>query len=88
MAFAQARGLAVRGHTLVWQYRSGEWTEAPDWFFSGDAKDPHYHDIVAARLQRYVTDVVTHFRGKVYAWDVVNEVISDDPHQVYREDSP
>ena len=88
VAFAQAHGLAVRGHTLVWHYRSGEWTEAPDWFFAGDAKDPHYHDIVAARLQRYVTDVVTHFRGKVYAWDVVNEVISDDPHQVYREDSP
>jgi endo-1,4-beta-xylanase len=88
VAFAQAHGIAVRGHTLVWHYRNGNWTEAPDWFFAGDPKDPHYHDIVAARLQRYVTDVVTHFRGKVYAWDVVNEVISDEPYEVYREDSP
>jgi endo-1,4-beta-xylanase len=88
VAFAKAHGIAVRGHTLVWHYRAGDWTEAPDWFFAGDPKDPHYRDVVAARLTRYVTDVVTHFRGNVYAWDVVNEVISDDPHQVYREDSP
>jgi endo-1,4-beta-xylanase len=88
VAFAQAHGIAVRGHTLVWHFKAGDWTEAPAWLFAGDPKDPHYHDIVAKRLDRYVTDVVTHFRGKVYAWDVVNEVISDDPHQVYREDSP
>ncbi|TDN57958.1 endo-1,4-beta-xylanase [Paraburkholderia sp. BL10I2N1] len=88
VAFAQAHAIAVRGHTLVWHFKSGDWTEAPDWFFAGDPNDPHYRDIVAARLRRYVTDVVTHFRGKVYAWDVVNEVISDDPHQVDREDSP
>jgi endo-1,4-beta-xylanase len=88
IAFAQAHGIAVRGHTLAWHYHAGDWTEAPAWFFAGDPQDPHYHDLVAARLRRYVTDVVTHFRGKVYAWDVVNEVISDDPHQVYREDSP
>jgi len=88
IAFAQAHGIAVRGHTLVWHYASANWTEAPDWFFAGDPQDPHYRAIVAARLRRYVTDVVTHFRGKVYAWDVVNEVISDNPQHVYRESSP
>ncbi|RKP56024.1 endo-1,4-beta-xylanase [Pararobbsia silviterrae] len=88
VAFAQAHGIAVRGHTLVWHYKNGNWTEAPDWFFAGDPHDPGYRTQVAARLTRYVTDVVTHFRGKIYAWDVVNEVISDDPHTVYREDSP
>ncbi|MEM5330898.1 endo-1,4-beta-xylanase [Paraburkholderia sp. JHI2823] len=88
VAFAQAHGIAVRGHTLVWHFQNANWKEAPDWFFAGNANDPHYRDIVAARLERYVTDVVAHFRGKVYAWDVVNEVISDDPQHVYREDSP
>ncbi|OLL27700.1 1,4-beta-xylanase [Burkholderia sp. SRS-W-2-2016] len=88
VAFANAHGIAVRGHTLVWHFKAGDWTEAPDWFFAGDPRDPHYRDLVAARLERYVTDVVTHFRGQLYAWDVVNEVISDDPHQRYREDSP
>ena len=31
-----------------------------------------------ARLQKYITDVVTHFKGKVYAWDVVNEAVTDN----------
>lgn len=88
VAFAAAHRIAMRGHTLVWHYTAGNWTEAPAWFFAGDRGDPRYHAKVAARLTRYVTDVVTHFRGKVYAWDVVNEVISDDPHTIYREDSP
>jgi endo-1,4-beta-xylanase len=88
VAFAQAHGIAVRGHTLVWHVKAGDWSEAPAWFFAGDPNDPRYRKIVAKRLDRYVTDVITHFRGKVYAWDVVNEVISDDPNQVYREDSP
>ena len=88
ISFAQAHDIAVRGHTLVWHFQSGDWKEAPDWFFAGARDDPHYHEIVAQRLRRYVTDVVTHFRGKVYAWDVVNEVISDNPNQIYREDSP
>ncbi|MFM0720374.1 endo-1,4-beta-xylanase [Paraburkholderia strydomiana] len=41
IAFAQAHGIAVRGHTLVWHFRSGDWKEAPDWFFAGDPNDPH-----------------------------------------------
>lgn len=63
--FAQANGLQVRGHTLLWHRAT------PDYFFQGTPDD------VKARLQKYVTDVVTHFRGKIYAWDVVNEVVSD-----------
>ena len=88
VAFAQAHGIAVRGHTLVWHYKSANWTEAPAWFFAGNPDAPNYRAMVAARLTQYVTDVVTHFRGKLYAWDVVNEVISDNPNTVYREDSP
>lgn len=64
--FAQANGLAVRGHTLLWHRAT------PDYFFQGT------QDEVKARLQKYITDVVTHFKGKIYAWDVVNEVITDD----------
>lgn len=81
--FAQANGIEVRGHTLLWH------ASAPAWFFAGDATDAQaYHAMVKQRLERYVTDVVTHFKGTVYAWDVVNEVIGDDPVQPYREDSP
>ena len=66
VSFAETNGLQVRGHTLLWHRAT------PSYFFEGT------RDEIKARLQQYVTDVVTHFRGKIYAWDVVNEVISDD----------
>ena len=81
--FAVANAIRVRGHTLVWH------KTAPDWFFAGDRTDvPSYRALVRKRLETYVTDVVTHFRRKVYAWDVVNEVASDHEGSIYREDSP
>ncbi len=81
--FAVANAIRVRGHTLVWH------KTAPDWFFAGDRSDPQaYRALVRKRLETYITDVVTHFRRKVYAWDVVNEVASDHDGSIYREDSP
>lgn len=79
IAFAQANGIAVRGHCLVWH------RTAPAWFFAGDQSDAAaYKALVRQRLETYVTDVVTHFKGKVYCWDVVNEVVSDDASGDYR----
>lgn len=78
VAYAEARGMVVRGHTLLWH------SSAPEWFFAGDATSPGYAATVENRLITYVTDVVRHFAGKVHAWDVVNEVISDDSTQLYR----
>lgn len=72
VAFAAAHGLVVRGHTLCWHQQT------PDWFFAGTAAD------VRARLETYVHDVVTHFKGKVACWDVVNECTSDDAGPAYR----
>lgn len=74
LTFADANNLALRGHTLLWHQAT------PDYFFQGSRNE------IKARLEKYVTDVVTHFKGKVYAWDVVNEVISDEngPTAPYR----
>ena len=66
LAFAETNNIALRGHTLLWHRAT------PDYFFQGTRAE------VKARLEKYVTDVVTHFKGKVYAWDVVNEVVSDE----------
>lgn len=78
IAFAQANGIAVRGHTLCWH------NTAPSWFFAGDPASAGYKALVRSRLETYITDVVTHFRGKVYCWDVVNEPASDDTSGNYR----
>jgi len=72
VAFAAANGMVVRGHTLCWH------SQTPDWFFTGTAAE------VRARLETYIRDVVTHFKGKVACWDVVNECTSDDAGSAYR----
>jgi endo-1,4-beta-xylanase len=61
--FARENGIKVRGHTLVWHQQT------PSWMFSGSPT----RATLIARIERYITDVVTHFKGRVYAWDVVNE---------------
>ncbi|GGZ29242.1 beta-xylanase [Asticcacaulis endophyticus] len=77
--FAQANNIAVRGHALVWH------SSTPAWFFAGDRSDmTAFRAIVRQRLETYITDVVTHFKGKIYAWDVVNEPTSDDAGSTYR----
>jgi len=74
LAFARASGAALRGHALLW-YRS-----TPDYFTMGNAID------VRSRLETYIAQVATRYAGDIYAWDVVNEVISDSAAQTYRQD--
>ncbi|MEI9921529.1 MAG: endo-1,4-beta-xylanase [Bacteroidota bacterium] len=72
VAFAQANNLKVRGHCLVWH------RQTPDWVFKDATKE-----ILLQRMKEHITAVVSHYKGKIYAWDVVNEAIDDDGN--YRE---
>ena len=69
VAFAQAHEMAVRGHTLCW-YASN-----PDWL-TNFAKTASPSEMAQA-LQDHITTVVNHYNGEVFAWDVVNEAVSD-----------
>jgi len=64
--FAEDNGMAVRGHALLWHLST------PDYFLEGTPEQ------VRTKLETYVTEVVTRYRGRIFAWDVVNEVITDD----------
>ncbi|HUJ76890.1 MAG TPA: endo-1,4-beta-xylanase, partial [bacterium] len=70
VAFAQQHGMLVRGHTLVWH------NQVPDWVFRG-ANGTATRAELLDRLQGHITTVLAHFKGSVYAWDVVNEAVSD-----------
>jgi len=82
--FAFNNNMRLRGHTLLWHQT------APDWFFAGDrTQTMNYRANVQQRLCNYIDAVMRHFPN-VYAWDVVNEVVSDTPNdpQPYRTNSP
>ena len=66
--FAKNNDMQVRGHTLVWH------NSLPQWITEGKFS----RDELIAILQKHIYRVVTHYRGQVIAWDVVNEAIADD----------
>jgi endo-1,4-beta-xylanase len=63
VTFAEIHHMKVRGHTLVWG-----WTN-PDWLTKLQAGPAERSEL----LHQHINRVVTHFRGQVFAWDVVNE---------------
>jgi endo-1,4-beta-xylanase len=70
VAFAEAHGQVVFGHTLTWCADS----TLPDWLRNGTWS----RSSLLAVLEEHITRVMTHFRGRVAAWDVVNEALNDD----------
>jgi endo-1,4-beta-xylanase len=77
--FAQANGMKVRGHTLCWHNQTGEW------MFKDSLGNQASKELVLARLKEHITQVVTRYKGKIYAWDVLNEAIDNaDPSKGYR----
>lgn len=74
--FAKAHGLKVNGHCLVWH------SQTPDWFFTDNGK-PAGRDLVLKRMKEHIAAEMTHFKGRVVSWDVVNEAL-DDGHGYLR----
>jgi endo-1,4-beta-xylanase len=66
--FARANHQSVRGHTLVWH------SQLPAWLTSGTFIPAELRDI----LRRHIFEEAGHFRGRIYAWDVVNEAFNED----------
>ncbi|MBS1664143.1 MAG: endo-1,4-beta-xylanase [Bacteroidetes bacterium] len=78
VAFAQRNHLKIRGHNLCWH------NQAPRWFFTDSAGKQVTKEVLYQRLHDHIKEVVTRYKGKIYAWDVVNEVISDKPDEYFR----
>jgi endo-1,4-beta-xylanase len=68
VAFAEANGMRVRGHNLVWHSQLASWLTSGTWT----------KDEAKALLVDHITQVVTHFRGHVMEWDVLNEGLADN----------
>ena len=63
---ARRNNIPVHGHVLTWHESS------PAWLTTGTREQ------VISNLQGYITDVLTHFKGRSGSWDVVNEAMKDN----------
>lgn len=68
VTYAETHAMILRGHTLVWHQQLPSWLTAGTWTQSD----------VSLILQDHVMQVVSHYKGKLRAWDVVNEALNDD----------
>jgi endo-1,4-beta-xylanase len=66
VAYADSQGMRVKGHTLVWH------GSVPGWANTLSASD------LRVALENHIRGVAGRYRGRVLAWDVVNEAVADD----------
>jgi endo-1,4-beta-xylanase len=69
--FAEANGLDVRGHALIWGQAAGNGT--PEWVRTLGSADE-----LRDAMEQSITTIVGRYRGRIARWDVVNEPL-DNP---------
>ncbi|KAK3988731.1 family 10 putative glycoside hydrolase [Cladorrhinum sp. PSN332] len=65
---AKGSGQGLRCHTLVWH------SQLPSWVASGSWTKATLTSVI----DTHMANVMGHYKGQCYAWDVVNEAINDD----------
>jgi len=64
--WATQRGMKVRGHTLAWHAQQPGWMQS----LSGSS--------LRQAMIDHINGVMAHYKGKLAAWDVVNEAFNED----------
>lgn len=69
--FCRQNGLKLRGHNLVWH------SQFANWMMYDKKGKPVKKEVFYSRLRDHIHTVVNRYKDVVYAWDVVNEAMSD-----------
>ncbi|KAJ1337269.1 endo-1,4-beta-xylanase [Microdochium nivale] len=67
-SFADANKMLLRCHTLAWHSQLPSWVSGGSWTKAA----------LTQVIEAHVANVVAHYKGKCYAWDVVNEALNED----------
>jgi len=67
---ARASGFKVVGHTLLWHSQNAAW-------MNNLRTDSTSKEEALVWMKEYVTYIVKHFKGRIYIWDILNEVFPD-----------
>jgi endo-1,4-beta-xylanase len=79
--FAEEHRQRVRGHTLVWH------NQLPNWLTQGVAAGTISNAQLLDLLHQHITTEVSRYRGRIWQWDVVNEMLTDsNPSQINPND--
>ncbi len=68
----QKNGQDIYGHCLVWH------SQAPTWFFHNEDGSRWTREQAIHYLKQHIQNVVGRYKGRIKAWDVVNEALNDD----------
>lgn len=71
ISYAEAHDMAVRGHNLIWVTNN---------YLPNFVKQEQSAATLEQRMLEYITKVVSHVGEKAFAWDVINEAVSDNPN--------
>lgn len=69
VSFARSHGLTVRGHAAIWHRNLPKWVEP--------ALRTEGIDVVTTHIR----DLMTHYKGTIRSWDIVNEAIEPKDSQ-------
>jgi endo-1,4-beta-xylanase len=70
VAYGEPHNMFIVGHTLI------RHNQTPDWVFEDEQGQPVNRDELLDRMKDHIRAVVRHYKGRVHAWDVVNEAIN------------
>lgn len=72
VAVGERNNMFMVGHTLVWH------SQTPKWVFEDENGNLASKEVLLERLKEHIYTVVGRYKGRIQAWDVLNEVVEDD----------